>query len=311
MKLFGTLDGKDYTVEDFYSHAPISWELISSSAGIIITSPDDLIGAVTIERASNDPEEFYEYDSTPKYNVDTGTYEYVLYTSIKHLFYERNQFYSGSQVVTASVKSLPDNSYVVSVGQNFYGERIKPGSFVLSIDALTNEVHDDAYGNLFVSASGTGSYVGNIFYNYGIAVIAQASSSAIAAINVNGVKIVKDSQIYVDYESEVRNNRHEINVRLLPYDFNFSPFNPSIFRTYSGSVQLTSGSGPLSNIPSSSTTASYWNLYNLMYGGAVKPYVTSIGLYNDKYELLAVAKLATPIQRTFDLEQIFIVRFDT
>jgi len=311
MKLFGTLDAKDYTVENFSANSPISWELVSSSAGIVITSPEDLDGAVTIQRASNDPAEFYQYDNTPKYNVDTGTYEYVLYTSIKHLFYDDGQFYSGSQVVTSSLKPLPDNSYVVSIGQNFYGDQIKPGSFTLSIDAITSEVKDDAYGNLFVSASGTGSYVGSVFYRRGIAVIAQASGSAVAVVNANGIKIVENSEVYVDYESEIINNRHEINVCLLPTDFNFSPFNPSILRTYSGSTQLASGSGPLVNIPSSSTTASYWNLYNLMGENVIKPYVTTIGLYNDKYELLAVAKLVNPIQRTFDLQQIFIVRFDT
>jgi hypothetical protein len=41
------------------------------------------------------------------------------------------------------------------------------------------------------------------------------------------------------------------------------------------------------------------------------PYVTTIGLYNDQYELLAVAKVSEPIQRTFDVTQTFTVRFDT
>ena len=42
----------------------------------------------------------------------------------------------------------------------------------------------------------------------------------------------------------------------------------------------------------------------------IKPYVTTIGLYSDKYELLAIAKLSQPIQRTFGTDQIFIIRFD-
>lgn len=333
MKLFGTLDSKDYTVVDYISTAPISWELESSSLGINITSPDDLIGAVTIQRATNDPINFRDLDADIKTNIETGTYEYVLYSSIKHLFYDRGVFYSGSRVyknpvVTFSssidpitkivednttktnVVNPPNNSYVVSVGQNFYGDRIQPRSFEFTLESDPTIVQDDGYGNLFVSESGVGYSVGHIFYEKGIAVISHDTSSAVTSVNSNGIKIVGGTVIGIDYTSEVDVTRHEANVRLLPQEFNFSPFNPSILRTFSGSAELGQGTGSLANIPSSSAL-NQWNLYNLMGANIIKPYVTSIGLYNDKYELLAVAKLVVPIQRTFDMEQIFIVRFDT
>ena len=41
-----------------------------------------------------------------------------------------------------------------------------------------------------------------------------------------------------------------------------------------------------------------------------KPYVTTIGLYNDSNELLAVGKLARGIQLSDDYEMNFVVRFD-
>ena len=119
MKVFSTLDSKDYTVEDMYVSAPMSWELISGSSGIKITSPDDLEGAITVGRATNDSNDFFESDY-PKINTDSGTYEYILYSSIKHLFYARGNFYSGSVLVTSSLAGLPTDSYVFSVGQNFY-----------------------------------------------------------------------------------------------------------------------------------------------------------------------------------------------
>ena len=40
------------------------------------------------------------------------------------------------------------------------------------------------------------------------------------------------------------------------------------------------------------------------------PYVTSIGLYNDFNELLAVAKLASPVRNDPELALSFVVRFD-
>ena len=41
-----------------------------------------------------------------------------------------------------------------------------------------------------------------------------------------------------------------------------------------------------------------------------KPYVTTIGLYNDAYELLAIAKLGQPIRRSDETDTTFVVRFD-
>jgi hypothetical protein len=48
----------------------------------------------------------------------------------------------------------------------------------------------------------------------------------------------------------------------------------------------------------------------LFVSGTLKPYITSIGLYNDKAEMLASAKLAQPIQKNPDIDMNFIVRWD-
>lgn len=309
MRTFGTLNPKDYTIQDFYASSPMGWELVSASNGVQITSPTDLTGAVMVQRAANDPANFLQYDNTPRINIDTGTYEYVLYKSIKHLFYDNGVFYSGSDPVSTSIKGLPNDCYVVSVGQYFYGERIKPGTFELSLDAISDVVSDDGWGNLIVSSSGTGYYVGNIFYNKGIAVIGQDTSSAASTISSAGIKIVGGTEVYVDYSSDVRIQRHEINVKLEAADYNMSFSNPSLRQIYTPSTSSVTQRFIDSNVPQSGSGS--WSLSTLMSSGVIVPYVTTIGLYNENYELLAVAKVSTPIQRTFDMEQIFIVRFDT
>ena len=48
----------------------------------------------------------------------------------------------------------------------------------------------------------------------------------------------------------------------------------------------------------------------LFISGTLKPYITSIGLYNTNAEMLATAKLAQPIQKTPDIDMNFIVRWD-
>ena len=40
-------------------------------------------------------------------------------------------------------------------------------------------------------------------------------------------------------------------------------------------------------------------------------YVTTIGLYNDTNELMAIAKLSNPIKKDNDLPYSFLVRFDS
>jgi hypothetical protein len=46
-------------------------------------------------------------------------------------------------------------------------------------------------------------------------------------------------------------------------------------------------------------------------GSWFTPYITTIGLYNDKYELVAIAKLSSPIPKLSNVPLNFIVKFDT
>jgi hypothetical protein len=41
-----------------------------------------------------------------------------------------------------------------------------------------------------------------------------------------------------------------------------------------------------------------------------RPYITSVGLYNDQSELLAVAKLSRPIKKPKEYDISFTIRFD-
>jgi hypothetical protein len=311
MKTFGNIPPQNYTIEKFYANAPFIWKLVSSSMGTTVSEPPELDNAVTILRGNSDREKFIDESRrtgvTPVSN-ENGVAEHVIYSSVKHLFYDNNFFSSGVSTVTSSLTPLADDIFVVTVGQNFYGERIKPGSFQLEIDILPTKIQDDGFGNLFVSQSGIGSYVGNIFYDDGISVITHDINSSIDSISDQGIKFLSGSEVYVSYESEVKNIRHEIVVKLKPQDFNFSWFNPSVRRSLVINGELSEEIKEL-NIPE--LDENEWTIQSLMQSGIIKPYVTTIGLYTDKYELVAIAKLSTPVQRTFETDQIFIVRFDT
>jgi hypothetical protein len=306
MKSFGNIAAQDHVIDSFSANSRLEWLLVSSSNGVEITNLVGVDGAVTITRATNDIESFYNNINTAPKNIETDTYEYLLYRSVNHFFYKNNNFWTGT-TITSSVLP-PDNSYVVSIAGEMYGDRISPSTFQLELIGVSSILRDDGYGNLFVSQSGTGSYVGHIFYDHGVAVIPHNIAAATASITPGGIKIVENTQIAVIYQTDFKIYRHEINVKLKPTDFNFSMANPSLRNTYTASGQAAEQFAAL-NIPTTADDDSY-PLYRLMQAGVIKPYVTTIGLYNDRYELLAVAKLSTPIQRTFDTDQIFIVRFD-
>ena len=46
-------------------------------------------------------------------------------------------------------------------------------------------------------------------------------------------------------------------------------------------------------------------------GSNFKPYVTTIGLFNEENELLVIGKLGQPIRMSDETDTTFIVRFDT
>ena len=51
-------------------------------------------------------------------------------------------------------------------------------------------------------------------------------------------------------------------------------------------------------------------LYNFVTGSYFSPYITTVGLYNDNQELLAVAKLSRPLVKDFTKELLVRVKLD-
>jgi hypothetical protein len=63
-----------------------------------------------------------------------------------------------------------------------------------------------------------------------------------------------------------------------------------------------------------STNASLYDLNNELNSFATSsnftPFITSIGLYDSKYNLVAVAKLGTPVAKRNDIDLNFEIKFD-
>jgi hypothetical protein len=97
--------------------------------------------------------------------------------------------------------------------------------------------------------------------------------------------IVQDPNATLNFKNEYIVYEQEVRCKVGENDFNMS-LNPTI---------STDNSGSLRNFATSSFFA---------------PYVTTVGLYNNRNELLAVAKLAQPIPLSSTTDTVFVVKYD-
>jgi len=252
--------------------------------------------------------------------------KYLIYRSVRELYYT-NFLYGddGSPANTASFNpdgtitgplyepnyynylsnTLPANRYfptgsgdvigVISIPSNIFGEYVKPGSFTLSNG--TNTLYDDGEGNIL-----TGSLkAGDIIYEHGMVILTNdgiPGQDGYGYINYEGgtygtgdITFIEDfinsSNLTCSFDSTITVYESQYKCTIRENEFNFSQ-NPS----------LISGSSN-SGIISSFATGSYFN-----------PYVTTIGLYNNNKELLAVAKLAQPLPLSSVTDTSILVNLD-
>jgi hypothetical protein len=97
--------------------------------------------------------------------------------------------------------------------------------------------------------------------------------------------IIQDPNATLNFKNEYIVYEQEVRCKVGENDFNMS-LNPTI---------STDNSGSLRNFATSSFFA---------------PYVTTVGLYNNRNELLAVAKLAQPIPLSSTTDTVFVVKYD-
>jgi hypothetical protein len=241
-----------------------------------------------------------EYDSKSQ-----GFNKKVIHASI------RSQFYTNA--ATASIltevglrksyaskdeRILEDNIAVFSVPQRYYGEGIKIGTVVLEDEQSLRIYTDDGNSNLIDSGS---NIKGNIFYDRGLIVVAKDI--------VSGSVL---SQFTLNFRSTKTIFENEIFLSVLENEFNVSQ-NPTAV-DYDGSI----GRIKLHNIRSTINPLKVGGFADYLYSGSVDPtgsylapYITTIGLYDDELNMVAVAKLPQPIKSLPDYPINFIVRFDT
>ena len=227
---------------------------------------------------------------------DDGLHKYNLYTSIQQLYY-----YDSSSIRRLPqwnrdwdvINSHGDGVYVLSVSQYSYGERVRPSSISITTTASTGSIVDDGSGRLYCETDPT-TYIGNVFYSQGIAVIGKmnvSSSLTGSVVTQEGMYLKASDQLTIQYESQLTLYEHIALCTIEKGELNYSS-NPSLTLFTSSSV---SGSS---------------KLIDAILSGSLNPYMTTIGLYNSAGELLMVGKVPRPIKRAPDIAQTFVLRLD-
>jgi hypothetical protein len=181
------------------------------------------------------------------------------------------------QTTLTFAKSFPTgaNTYVgvISVPSRLFGDYIQPNSFTFKFTSgSTYTIVDDGEGNLKIGSN----IVGNMYYPQGMAVITDQTyaSGSVATLNTT----CSFSSSYTIYETQYKCTFRE-------NEFNYT-LNPTAASDTSGSLY-------------SYTTSSQWS-----------PYVTTVGLYDEMQNLLAVGKLSQPLQTSATTDTTILINID-
>lgn len=278
-------------------------ELTNSNVGI-----DRFIGK-NITSSLRNTVDIFNPNSDPTTGQLSTQYQRLIYNSVKELYYSNYLSSSyGSPVTTASLvpgndtegNRLVGGTYtpsfynylqttltyphffptesnsiigVLAIPSRLFGDNILPKSLTYTSDS--GSYTDDGEGNL-ISGS---EIVGNIIYQHGMIIITSGSDAVINNFVLSNNASVSFKSSYSIYETQYKCTIRE-------NEFNFSQ-NPTLL---SGSSDDT--------------------LYDFATGSYFAPYITTIGLYDEQQNLIAVGKLAQPLPSSRTTDMTIYVNLD-
>jgi len=161
---------------------------------------------------------------------------------------------------------------VLSIPSRLYGNYIQPSSFIWS--DVNDVVFDDGEGNLILSSSG--EICGQIFYPHGIAVLTTYPDLE---------DIITDSNVTCSFSSSltIYETQYKCTIRENEYTLTQNP---------------------------SALADSEGNMYSFVTAPYFSPYVTTVGLYDDEQNLLAIGKLSQPLPTSPTTDTTIIINID-
>ena len=211
-----------------------------------------------------------------------------------------NGYYNYPQTDLNPQKYWPTGSTeaigVISVPKAMFGDYIQPTS--IEITTESGSYFDDGEGRLklrnpLISPSSS-MYIGNVIYEHGIIIFTggtrteNTGSSGTGVITNSDIEnFVDDSNITISFSSSFSIYETQYKCTIGESEFNYT-LNPTV-------ISGSSNDG---------------TVYDYVTGSFFSPYVTTVGMYNDDYELLAVGKLAQPLPTSRTTDTTILINID-
>lgn len=339
MSTFVKLDKQDAYIDPYtaYKH----WTVNSSSLG------EYGIEVYHVYTSSLLTESLFDPSTATITGVSSSEYSSLLYESIKHLYYEgvftgavnssSYEDYKQTTLYPSTSRALSNEALVVSIPQNIFGSAIKPGTFFLGnsipeinyvsggfvqsgyfvpLGGTAYNIYDNGEGVLL--ESGSLRKVGDIIYPHGLAIITDTGSitsvlnltgSCSAILNYSTSSYVVAGYVSGSYITGSRtlitgsaptNCQYSYNVgwqstyEIYTHNYRCTVRDQDLLYTHNPTVQ----------------SGSEGDVYGFVTGSYFQPYVTTVGLYNDSDELIAVGKLSQPVPKSRYTDMTFVVKLD-
>jgi len=230
-----------------------------------------------------------------------------------------------------------DDIYVINIQRARLKQAIDPGNWQLTLSGSngkrtyiddsglgTTQVGNLVANNVYNIRSGSieggihtadTTVYGQVFPDYGAIIF--SPSLVNSAIGVSGTNSTENGRLaytgpFAPYTGSAATDyqyQHESMFRAIRLGKDFQARSAESITSNNYFIRLRNNTYNFSNNPTYYTGS---NPQNVLEPFRYKPltYVTTIGLYNDQNELLAVAKLSRPIQKSIDKEALIRVRLD-
>ena len=299
------IDPQDFSIRPFKAYK--LWNLTETSNGI------------QFYRGVQDTTNYFNSESVTRFN---GRPLRSMFDGINQMYYNNVtnfQIVGQKGLYESNIRTIHTFCNVISIPGIYFGEEIKPSTVRITDGATGRIFIDDGLGNL-VDFATSSMQIGNVIYPHGMVIgthtgsLYSESFSSTFDLQFRASTTIYETEIFL----EVDEGEFNVSTNPTAYIANTSSIWDGFIRKKGW--HTVPGQGEIFydlNYTSSFNTASFGGFADYDYsssldptGSYLAPYITTIGLYDDNINLVAVAKLAKPIKSLPDFPINFIIRLD-
>ena len=253
---------------------------------------------------------YSNYISSSNGDVQAANTQSITPDGVTNGLIPSNAYFNFEQTDLNSLKFWPTGSEhigVMSVPKAMFGDYIQPNSII--IDTPSGSYYDDGEGRLrMVVDSESSIVIGNVIYEHGMIIYTGGTRER---RNRTGSSFMGQQYMVHQFMGEIPIDDNFVDnfVETTNITMSFS----SSFTIYETQYKCTIGESEFNytlNPTVINNTSNNGTVYDYVTGSYFSPYVTTVGLYNNDNELMAVGKLAQPLPTSRTTDTTILVNID-